>query len=318
MKKLILIFLLTLSSYATEQVTSANEVCIHQLENVIEKGWSDSNQTLNKIIIKGGESGVPKILKLLDKPIHIKKGASIDDLPKFLLVADDYIKLFSYVKYLEHNGEEKKAYDIAIKALKGLNNTESKSLVAIMVHVMYEKIIVKSLKESLEHHRFSKEQRVLLKKELRQLLLLDNQLLFETIDYESMVTNKLVKNAYFKESISQEKKELISKMLFYFNKYDSNFNQKLKKAIASDSLDELEAQRQKEIEEFKNLKNHIKLSTDYLKRKLTKLLSLKPDYTEQAKSIAKTIFLFAPIASFKTYKEYMAQVKSNQAFLESI
>jgi len=318
MKKLLLIFLLTLSSYATEQVTTANKVCIHQFENVIEKGWSDSNQTLNNIIIKGGESGVPKILKLLDKPILIKEGASIGDIPNFLLASDDYIHLFSYVKYLEHNGEEKKAYDIAIKALKGLNNTESKALVAIMVHVMYEKIIVKSLKESLEHHRFSKEQRVALKKELSKLLLLDNQLIFETIDYESMVTNKLVKHAYFKENISQEKKELINKMLFYFNKYDSNFNQKLKKAIASNSLDELEAQRQKEIEEFKNLKNYIKLSTDYLKRKLTKLLSLKPDYTEQAKSIAKTIFLVAPIARFKTYKEYMDQVKSNQAFLESI
>jgi hypothetical protein len=318
MKKILLIFLLTLSSYATEQVAIPNEVCIHQLENIIEKGWSDSNQTLNNIIIKGGESSVPKILKLLDKPILIKEGASIDDMPKFLLVGNDYIKLFSYVKYLEHNGEEKKAYDIAIKALKGLNNTESKALVAIMVHVMYEKIIVKSLKESLQHHRFSKEQKVALKKELRKLLLLDNKLLFETIDYESIATNKLLKDAYSKENGNKEQKEMISKMLFYFKKYYSDYNAELKKAISSDSLDELEAHRQKEIEEFKNLKNYIKLSTDYLKRKLAKLLSLKPDYTEQAKNIAKTIFLVAPIASFKTYKEYMTQVKSNQEFWESI
>jgi len=318
MKKILLIFLLTLSSYASEKVTTTNEVCIHQLENVIEKGWSDSNQTLNDIIIKGGESAVPKILKLIDKPILIKEGASIDDMPRFLLAADDYIHLFSYVKYLEYKGEEKKAYDIAIKALKGLNNTESKALVAIMVHVMYEKVIVKSLKESLAHHRFSKEQRVALKKELSNLLLLDNQLLFETIDYESMVTNKLLKDAYSKENVNKEQEEMISKMLFYFKKYYSDFNAELKKAILSDSLDELEAHRQKEIEEFRNSKNNIKLSLDYLKRKLAKFLSLNPDYTEQAKSIAKTIFLVAPIATFKTYKEYMDQVKSNQVFLESI
>ena len=218
MKKILLIFLLTLSSYASEKVTTTNEVCIHQLENVIEKGWSDSNQTLNTFIIKGGATGIPKILKLLDKPLSIKSGVRIvgdEYTPKLLLTKDDYIKLFAYVKYLEHNGQEKKAYDIAIKALKGLNNTESRSMLSLMVHMVNEKTIVRSLKESLLHHRFSKEQRVALKKELSNLLLLDNQLLFETIDYESMVTDKLLEYSLLKKSSSQEETKLMTMVLFY-------------------------------------------------------------------------------------------------------
>jgi len=322
MKKLILIFLLTLSSYATEQVTSANKVCIHQLENVIEKGWSDSNQTLNNFIIKNGTTSIPKILNLLDKPLSIKDGFLIVDneySPKLLLTRDDYIKLFSYVKYLEQNGEKNKAYDISIKALKGLNNTKSRDLLALIVHVMNEKIIVKSLKESLQHHRFSKEQKVALKKELSKLLLLDNQLLIETIDYDNLLTSKTVKHVLLEDkSTQEEEKKLTNKILFYTEKYCTNYNLELKKAILSDSFDALEAHRKKEIEEFKSFKNTINFIIDKLKVKLINYIPLSSDYTELAKSIAKSNFMVDTPSLFKTYKEYMTQVKSNQAFLESI
>ena len=54
------------------------------------------------------------------------------------------------------------------------------------------------------------------------------------------------------------------------------------------------------------------------KVKLANFLSLSPDYTELAKGMSKGIFLVDTPSSFKTYKEYMTQVKSNQVFLESI
>ena len=320
MKKLLIIFLLSLSSYATEKVTTPNDV-IPQLENVIEKGWSNANQTLNNFIIKSEVTNIPKILKLLDKPLSIKGEVHIvgnEYNPKLLLTNADYIKLFSYVKYLEHNSKEKKAYSIVIKALKGLNNTESRSMLSLMFHMVNEKIIVKSLKESLQHHRFSKEQRVALKKELGELLLLDYQLLFESIDYENMITDKLLEDSYLKENSNQEEKKLMSKVLFYSKEYCINYNKKLKKAILSNSIDELETHLKKEIEEFESFKNTTNLMLDSFKRKLANYLPLSSDYTVLAKYLAKSNFMFATPSVFKTYKDDMAQVKSNQAFLESI
>ena len=253
--------------------------------------------------------------------MSIKDGYLLIDnhyVPKFLITRDDYTELFAYVKYLEHKGEEKKAYKIYIDALKGLNNTESKSMISMIFRMVNEKIILTSLRESLKHNRFSETIKKKLKKELKELLLLDKHLLLETIEYEYMIVNKISENSLLKDISTQEEKRLMTKVLFYSKKYINTYHQKLKQAIIENSLTELESSHKKDIEKFKSLKNKINLVWNYFKIKVAVLFSIEHDYTELAKGMAKVNVLVATPAMNRTYNDYLEQIENNQSFLENL
>ena len=67
MKTLLFSLLLTLGLVA--EVAATPKITICQLKKVLKNGWTDTNQTLNKAIVKLGEVEIPSIINKLSKPI---------------------------------------------------------------------------------------------------------------------------------------------------------------------------------------------------------------------------------------------------------
>ena len=292
MKKLLLILLLTVSTYANNSKIP-EKICSKHFDKVIEHGWSDDNATLNVFIIKSGSRAIPKILGNLKTPLIYKYYPKI---PDFLINRHKYKQLFAYVKYLEHKNRMDESDKIYVDALDGLNNIESEQIISLIFRIVLEKILIKSIKESQERYGLSKE----LKDKLKQALLTNNEFLLEVVASENKIYNS------------------------YMEKYPQliKMNEEMKThfitAIKNDSLDEYNEYSAKKKEEYLSFSNIIKYGYTKGKVKLYTLLGLEPNkrFIDEFRIITS---MYEPRTYIgKTIKEYREQVADNKVFLESL
>ena len=186
MKKLLLILLLTVSTYANNSKIP-EKICSKHFDKVIEHGWSDDNATLNAFIIKSGSRAIPKILGNLKTPLIYKYYPKI---PDFLINRHKYKQLFAYVKYLEHKNRMDESDKIYVDALDGLNNIESEQIISLIFRIVLEKIVMRSIRESQARYGLNQE----LKDELKKSLIIDNQFLLEVIKKENSFFDSILKS----------------------------------------------------------------------------------------------------------------------------
>ena len=196
------------------------DVSCTSLKNVVEHGWSDKNATLNDFIIGSGTHGsIPKILTHIEKPLIYEDDKEIPDfkMPKIQIGKTKYIQLFSYVKYLEHEGRDEEAYKIYLESLKGLNSISSEQFMSVIFRIVNEKTIVQSLKEWAKHKTFSKE----FVDELSHLLLVDNQYLLDVVKSEKKLMIKNFEKHFSKKTQNKDDEKLMKKTLYFTKKYIS-------------------------------------------------------------------------------------------------
>ena len=266
MKKLLLLTLLTLSIYANKDIHRPKVV--DMIRGKLEKPL---------IYIDDKEYTHFRMFKLR---IH----------------KEDYIQLFSYVKYLENQGRDTEAIKIYIDALNGLKNIPSEQSMSLIFRMINEKVIVDSLKEWYEHKNIPSE----LKHKLNQLLLLNDDYVVEVLNNDNKIS------------------------LSYVNKFPeikklANLHHQLfMEAVKNDSLDEYNEYSAKKKEEYLSFSNIVKYSYTQGKVKLYTLLGLEADKSF-IDEFQLTLSIYVPRTYItKTIKEYREQVKNNKIFLENL
>ncbi len=237
--KLFLLLSLGLWAECKQNIPNENEIDMKLLQNVVENGWRDKNEMLNQFIIRYKKRALPIVLKIIDKPVR-KVEPTGDDLypiPKIRLTKDDYWSLLAYMKYLEHTGESEKVLNMYTQIFRGLNDIDDKSIISMIFRMTIEKITVVGLKQALESHRFTKEQKTILKQRLAETLLLDTQIFFDALETERKgIVKELAKDNTFQ--IIDFGKEVLEKV-------DSSLKSHNKEFYAIKTQEELEAYEKK-------------------------------------------------------------------------
>lgn len=223
MKIIKLFLLLSLGLWADykQHIPDESEVDTKLLQNVVENGWSDTNETLNLFIIKYKDKALPVILQIIDHPLRKVEPTkdNVDPLPEMRLTIRDYWNLLSYMKYLEHIGESEKVLHIYTQIFEGLNNIEDRLLISMIYRIEIEKITVNSLKQALKNHCFTQEQKNILKQRIAETLLLDTQIFFEALEAERKgIVRGLAKSNTFQEDFGKEVLEKVDFLLKSYNK----------------------------------------------------------------------------------------------------
>jgi len=152
MKIIKLLLLLTFGLWADFKLDVSNDVNVSQLENIVNNGWNDSNLTLNKWIVSNAERVMPEILEKIKKPV-LEVESTDDNLfptPKLLLGKDDVLLIVAYTKYLETHNKLEEAMKINVEILKGLKNIKDKSMLSLILRMLYENTVVDSVEQYID------------------------------------------------------------------------------------------------------------------------------------------------------------------------
>ena len=315
MKKLIILTILMLTSI-NAKIEIPEDVSCDALKNIVEHGWSDNNATLNAFILKSATRAIPKTLTHIEKPLVYEDDEKIPDykIPKIQIGKTKYIQLFSYVKYLEHEGRDEEAYKIYLESLKGLNNISSEQFISVMFRMANEKVIVQSLQEWSKHKTFSKE----FIDKLSHLLLVDNQYLLDVVKSEKKLMIKNFEKHFSKKVQNKDDEKLMKKTLYFTKKYIEEDYQLQVKAINSNSFQELQLFREKERNKYNSFSMGAKSIVMGVKAKIYAFIGLENRYNFIAHYIAKRNTIATTPKIIQTCKEYLEQVEENRKFLKRL
>jgi len=297
LKKLLLLILLTLTTYA-ENIKIPEEICLKHFDKVIEHGWSDENATLNAFIIKSGTRSIPKILTNLKMPLIYIDDPKIPDFPiaKLLVNRGQYKLLFAYIKYLEQNNHMEEVTKIYINTLQGLTNITPTDNLSLTFRMGIESIVNKSIKESQKRYGLD----YVLKTKLKKSLLTDNNFLLKIVEKEKTFFTSILKS--FPE-IEKKNQELYSYLI---------------SSIENNSLNKYESYKKEKREEMRTFGNVIKFTFLRGKEKLYRLLDIEPDTLEIDKFTMLHDMYESRPRILETYQDYLTQVKSNKIFLKNL
>lgn len=322
MKIIKLFLLITFGLYAEFNLDIPNDINISLLKKVIENGWDDSNKTLNTFIIKHGEKVMPEAMLKIKKPL-IKVEPTKNDrfpVPRILLSREDYLFILAYVKYLEYREESEAALNIYIEILKGLNNTEDRSMLNVLLHLVIEERTILGLNEGLNKNIFSESMKKRLKSEVKDLLTLDTKLFFIALMGEKEFILKAHEASgkddddtteEYDKLMIEVKKHLNEYVDLYFGKMYAAMKQKTPQA-----LEEFEVYMDKEREEFTSMKNGALFFLYYTKVKIRNFIMLgNENYGFVSKYMAQSIALVGIPRVKRTYLEYLETIENNKKFL---
>lgn len=319
LKKVLILFFVLVNTLLGENIPES--VDTDDLREVIYNGWSESNQTLNTFIIQKGNKDVPKIVELLDTPLTEAPTEETYSIPKILLSRDDYIILFSYLKYLEKEGEIDQVYNIYVESFKGFKNIPDYSLFSLIYRMVIGDIITKSLADSINNNFFTQDTRKSLKNDLSPLLITNNELLLKTLDNEKLLMLKIIKNMQLKDDSSLIDERLLG---FYKKYFIISINEeypKLSNAIVSNKLKEFEKKKQTLRENHYTISRKITMWLLKSKIELYNFLSIdntEDDYRTLAKYLVDDQMLVNTPSLNRMYKDYFEMVKENKKLLETL
>ena len=315
MKIILFTILLTLNLLAETTIETKITVC--QLEKEIKNGWTDTNQTLNKVIIKLGEVEIPSITQKLSKPLSMDANKSnISDIPKFNLTRDDYTQLFAYSKYLAHIGKKEFVLSFYIESLKGIHNIKDTSLIATIFRLVINNIITKSICYSLKQKEFTNKDKMYLHNKLSKLLILDDYYIISAIKSEKTINtqqiNMMKSNKNNEKYLEVYKKE--------FQKINAEYWDILLNATKTDNLSETQKNEEKRLSKLQ-FWNTLKLF--FLNKKMTiyKKIGIplsKQDYIKHAKYSAIETLLITRPKLYETCQDYLNMIHDNKKLLKRL
>lgn len=185
----------------------ADDIRAEQFQPIIENGWNENNKTLNQYIIKQGAKVLPKTLNQVDMPIIEKK--DIENMPKILLSRNDYLLMFSYMKYLESKGDTDKSIEIYLRSLKGLSNIKRYSFLSVFYKNIIEKIIIDSLNQTIKTQNITPQQLIKIKEYANKYLIKDDKIIFDTFEHELDISDNFFKKNLKSCKTNEEKANLI-------------------------------------------------------------------------------------------------------------
>lgn len=172
---------------------------------------------MNYFIVSNAERVMPEIVEKIRKPIFKVEPTKEDIAPtsKIVLGREDYWFILSYAKYLEHQSKMNEALNIYIMILEGLHDIENKSMLAMMVHVVFEKMTLQNLKNNLTRHLILEEEKIYLKEQLKTLLIKDTKILWHALEEERLDIKRILEQV---SSISDSIRKQVDSIYQVHNK----------------------------------------------------------------------------------------------------
>ncbi len=254
LKLIIATFLLSISLFAgsvennkTIIKSSSSDMCKklyrNKLKDIEKNGWGNRSKTENSCILKIEKEDIPNILNAIDKIKTLKSSKEFyKKIPR-----EAIRKLFLYIKYLEANDREDEALPIYLSLIK-LANIKNPDVVLIAIKLNIDNRLIESLNEAFKRGLYSKDNKLLLYRELSKSLIVDNSLILVAFDNERDEVVKLAAKG-FKDSLKSNKKES-REVLDIYNSYIKDFAykqyQKIKIAFIKNDFKELEKEARKD------------------------------------------------------------------------
>ena len=306
MKIIKLFLLLSLGLWGEFKLDIPNEIDTEQLQYIIENGWNDKNETLNNFIVKYGEKTLPDALERLKKPL-VKMEPTKEDpasTPKILLHRDDYLLIFSYLKYLENQNKNDQALKIYKTALNGTDEINDKTMISLIVKIVYNQIAVESLKNFVDKKNLIIDEKNELKKILINSPMMTEEYFFEYLKFEQKGFKRVLKDNLTDASDLKLYNSLV-------NYYDQYFAQMVlvMKTKSNEKVDEFEKLIQKETNEYQYCIEEIKLL-----RKNNSDISLIQRCSID--NLGKALALAAMPKLYTIFKDYLKNIEERKKLIQ--
>ncbi|NOR55587.1 MAG: hypothetical protein GQ531_05210 [Sulfurovum sp.] len=324
--KLFLLFSLVL--WADFKLDVPENIYPSQLDNIVANGWSDSNASLNRLIVTTAKSVMPVMLEKMKQPVL--KGIVTKEEPfpiaNIVLSKDDYLFIVAYIKYLEHNKEIDEAKKLYLELYEGLSSIEDKSFLALLFRMVEEKVVTVGLIEGLEKNHYSKAMKQELSRKIHPLL--DYEDYYDAIEYEKKSIMEMVKVTLLTKNkdTTVEENKLMEEVYYSFGIYVNMYFEKMMEANRvsmqennKKALDSYSLYMEKEREEHMSLGNQIFFASSGLMVKMKSLLSISTEsYGFFAEFMGKTNALVAIPLISSTSLDYVDLVEKNTKLLEKL
>jgi len=321
--KSVLIFLILISSlFADWNRTIPPEICIDNVMLVAKQGWNDAKEPLRNFFQTDGKEYIDSFFKSAEKPLT--KADTVDGIVKINVTRDEYFYALAYSKYLESQGRTRETLNIYSVVLKGLNqlSLNDAQIMGFIYRMVIQEIVVDSLLNSVQHNRYSTEQKEELYELLSKNLLLDgnawsialeadrkyhqgkcapnlakdldakyifypyNKSLFADPDVKRNVTERICAMIHQKQQIQYKKIEQISdeQEMEYFEK-----NVQEDQKILFERLNDLKKKSHEEIEKIKSDQDFFIdiLSAYFTSTSMRSVIKTKLDWVKEVESNKK-------------------------------
>lgn len=327
MKIIKLLLLLTFGLLADFKLDIPNDVNVSLLENIVENGWNESNETLNNFITSNAERVIPEILEKIKKPVLKGKVTKDDFYPvsKILLIEDDYYLIVAYIKYLEYQGKLDEAKVFYIDILKGFNNIEDLSFLSVIFRMTEEGIVINSLFQSVKRNCYSQTMKIELKNSIEELLLLDVNKYFIGIEKEKQFILEASKLSFFRTP-KEDTAGYTKLMTEVYNHLEKNLNLYFSKMIMAikTSMKEKNSQALDDFNQYMidEKKNHMSLKNKIIFTVMGVLVKVKnmigignENHGYISKFMGKTHALIAMPIVRSTSLDYIDLIEKNKKLL---
>ena len=329
MKIVKLFLLLCLGVWADFKLDIPNNINEAELENIVKNGWSDSNKTLNNLIVSTAERVMPEILEKIETPFkkEISTKKNRFPIPKIHLRREDYWFILAYTKHLEFNDNIDKSLKLHTEILKGLRNIDDTSMLSVIYSLVVEGIVRDSLSQLLGTSRNFTKQDVEELHHLSNFLTLDTSAFFTAMKRERDVLLNIdlyreTKEKYLAKEIGKDYKFLMEDTQQYINIYQNSLYQKMFNAMKKETpeaIDIYEEEITKMRKSHRGSINSIHFIASSLWIKIKSLLGVKiKDFGYVSKYIAHNLVYVATPKLAQTYKDYLQHIEENKFFLEKL
>jgi len=315
--KIIKIFLLlSFGLWAEFKLEIPNTVDISKLEDIVKNGWNDTNKTLNDLIIKNGKKIFPEVLSLMKNPIEKIESTreAPNPIPKLLLFRDDYMFIFSYLKYLEKKNDIDHVLSIYKTALTGVDNAEEdKTLFSLIARIVFNQITLNALKDSLHSNTLKSIQKNELKVILSRSPMFSEDYFFKYLEYEKEISKKIVRRMLFR---SKNQSNIVSKGHMQIYNYFVNYNDLYYKQMVLS----LKTKSDQKVERFQEFISSESKNYEYCVEEIEELVEINSDVAFlkncSAENMGKVLALISIPRGYTFFQDYFQNIEDRKKLIK--
>ncbi len=190
MKIIIFIFLSLLSLSASIIKTPQVKTTTDNAKEVAKNGWEQAQEPLKSFIKNNGDTYIKQFLHEVKTPF--KAPEIKGQVPKIVLIRDNYFYALSYAKYMEFHNKTDKSLAIYTAIFKGLKQVrdDEYAMIGLIYQVVIEEITMKSLLQSFDENIYSSSQKKKLHGILEKLLILDENIFSSSLEEERLAFDR--------------------------------------------------------------------------------------------------------------------------------
>jgi len=328
MKIIKLLLLLTFGLWADFKLDVPNDVNVSQLENIVNNGWNDSNLTLNKWVVSNAQRVMPEILEKIKKPI-LEVESTDDNLfptPKLLLGKDDVLLIVAYTKYLERYNKLEEAMKINIKILKGLNNIKDKSMLSLMVRMVFENTVVDSVEQYIDNLDIGKMKSKKLYENINTLLAQTSEGFFAAMEREKSFLSKFAYKEllarYINQDFSMNYKYLMEDVIKKLRIYNDDLYGKMftaMKIATPEAMKSFEDKIKLERKESMGVVSNVKFFLSGAWVRIKSLLGIEiRDFGYVSERMARQLVCVATPKINQIYLDYLQHIEKNKKLIKKL